>query len=116
MIVIHYPDLALDARPALGIVTAMGMEALDLLVFHAGISGGWPQQGVYHREHQADRHSTDGYWMPRAIDVAILKMMIAQGALEWDGESRYVPSKKVAGATTPPSSLPPPPIPPVLKL
>lgn len=111
MIVVHYPDLAHDARPALGIVTAMGMDAIDLLVFHPGLSGGWPQQGVYHREHQADRHGSDGYWMPRTTDVAILKTLIAQGVIEWDGESRYVMSKKAAETPTPPSSPPPLPKP-----
>ena len=121
MIVTHYPDLAIEAKPALGIVTAMGMDALDLLVFHAGISGGWPQQGVYHRDHQADKISSDGYWLPRPLDVVLLKLALTHGLLEWDGESRYVPAKKAAETPTPLSSnaggaattgSPPPPPPP----
>lgn len=109
MMVIHYPDLAVDAKPSLAIVTAIGMDAIDLLVFHPGISGGWPQSGVYHREHQADKLSGDGYWMPRPLDVVLTKFAIAQGLLEWDGESRYAPATKAAVTPTLPSSPPPPP-------
>lgn len=103
-IVLYYPDLAAEARAAPALVTAIGMDAIDLLVFHPGLSGGWPQQGVYHRRYQAEKAGGEGgYWMPRMPDVAALHLAIAQGLVQWDGDSGVYKPKPPAPPTAPKS-------------
>lgn len=110
--VLHYHDTAADTQPALAIVTRVGLDAIDVAVVHSGMAGTFPYSGVHHRVAQADRADAEGLWLPRTSDVVLLKLLLAQGILEWDGESKYVETKKATETPTPPSSPPPPPPPP----
>lgn len=107
----HYSDLASDTAPALAIVQRVGQDAIDVMVVLPHNTSLYPFSGVHHRVAHADKADREGLWLPRPMDVAVLKYMIAQGVLEWDGESRYVEKKPKAE-----KEKEVPPVPPVTPL
>lgn len=90
MVVQHYNDPR-TKDPTCAVVTKIGMETLDCNIIHPALGTMVPFSGVHHADYQTDRIDSEGAWRPLALNVAILKFMIAEGALVWCGEtSRYI--------------------------
>ncbi len=89
MLVQHYPD-SRSSTPTCAIVTRVGQETIDVMLCHPEMANMMPFSGVHHLDYQTARIDSEGAWRPLALSVAILKFMIAAGALVWDGDKKYV--------------------------
>lgn len=95
MVVQHYPDARKGATPTCAIVMKLGIETIDCNIVHPSLGTMVPYSGVHHLDYQVDKIDGEGAWRPLDMNVAILKFMIASGALVWDGESRYIQPPEV---------------------
>lgn len=108
-----HPGADENLTPLPGVVVALGVRTVDLSVFSSSLHGIVPTEAVMHMDDPNARTERNGGggWRHRPILLAVRRLMLALGALRWNGKDRYevVPEfdpSGLASLLTPPAAPP----------